>query len=332
LRLQKRLALILAVVCALIVVFGGAALLYAMLAYTRPWDVPVPEAHASSDPAVIARGRYIVYGPGRCADCHSPDASRAALTRGEDTPLTGGPGERTYLGSWTAPNLTPDADTGIGRVSDGALARLLRYGVNRDGRIALPFMDAYKDLTEDDLTAVISFLRSVPPAAGIAPKASVNLLGQVALTYFIRPYAPEGPPPRHLDPAPTVEYGRYLARALAGCGACHTARNLRTGEYTSPFFSGGLAFRSHAHPGQVYVSPNLTPDPDTGRITSWTEGAFVDRFRRGLLLPDSPMQWGGFTRMTDTDVRALYRYLRSLPPVRHDTGPVLQPERGPAAG
>ncbi len=82
----------------------------------------------------------------------------------------------------------------------------------------------------------------------------------------------------------------------------------------------------------MYVSPNLTPDVATGRISAWTEDAFVTRFRSGPLLGDSPMPWGGFRRMTDVDLRALYRYLRSLPPVRHDVGPTVQALRGETAG
>ena len=82
----------------------------------------------------------------------------------------------------------------------------------------------------------------------------------------------------------------------------------------------------------MYVSTNLTPDPATGRITSWTEDAFVQRFRLGLVLPDSPMPWGSFKRISETDLRAVYRYLRSLPPVNRDNGPTMQKERGQAAG
>ncbi len=308
------------------------AVLLALVRYDRAWDVPLPTIEAVDDPAVVARGHYIVFGPGRCADCHTPESARAALARGEDAPLVGGPGEHTYLGTWTAPNLTPDPETGIGRVSDGQLARMIRHGVDRDGRIALPFMDAFANMTDEDLVAVISFLRSLPPERGVAPEARVNLLGKVALAWFIEPYAPDGPPPMSLTPEPTVEYGRYVATTLAGCAACHTARNLKTGTYLSPPFSGGLAFRSRADPDCMYVSPNLTPDPETGHITSWSEAAFVARFRMGPLLSDSPMPWGGFRRMTDTDLRAVFRFLQSLPPVRHDVAPIVQSLHGPVAG
>ena len=139
-------------------------------------------------------------------------------------------------------------------------------------------------------------------------------------------------PPAHVEPEISAKYGDYVANTLAGCPACHTARNLKTGEYLSPFFSGGLAFRAHQHPGYMYVSPNLTPDPETGRLAGWTEDAFVQRFRAGLLLADSPMPWANLTHMTDTDLRALYRYLRSLAPVRRDNGPTMQKEHGSVAG
>ncbi len=328
----KTFGKVVAVIGGALLLVAGAAVLVALVRYDRRWDVPLPAIHAVEEPAVIARGRYIVYGPGRCADCHTPDSARPALGRGDEAPLTGGPGETTYLGTWAAPNLTPDVRTGLGAVSDAQFARMIRDGVDRNGHIALPFMDAFANLTDDDLVAVLSFLRSLPPEPGTPPSAHINLLGKIALAWFITPYAPDGTPPQSLTPEPSVRYGKYIANTLAGCAACHTARDLDTGAYLSPPFSGGLAFRARQHPGYMYVSPNLTPDPSTGHITSWSEDYFVQRFRLGLLIPDSPMPWGGFKRMTDTDLRALYRYLRSLPPVTHDVGPVEQKLHGQVAG
>ena len=328
----KKIGVLLSAVVGVGLLIAAAAVLYALIGYQRVWKIPLPATRAVHDAAAIARGRYIVYGPGRCADCHAPDFSRAGLLRGEEVPLTGGSGESTYLGTWSAPNLTPDSATGLGEVSDGQLARMIRYGVNRAGHIGLPFMDAFADLTEADLVAVLSYLRSLPPTPGVPPTQRINLLGKVSLAYFIKPYAPHVSPPENLTPEPTVRYGEYLARTLGGCAACHTARNLQTGEYLSPFFSGGLPFHSRLRPGYVYVSPNLTPDVSTGHITAWSEDDFIHRFRLGLIIPDSPMPWGGFARMTDTDLRALSRYLHSLAPVRHDVGPTVQPVHGQAAG
>ncbi len=89
----------LAWIVAVAIVAASAATLVALVRYRRTWDVPLPATRAVSDPEVIDRGRYIVYGPGRCADCHAPDVDRPRLFRGEEAPLTGGPGEHTYLGT-----------------------------------------------------------------------------------------------------------------------------------------------------------------------------------------------------------------------------------------
>jgi hypothetical protein len=68
------------------------------------------------------------------------------------------------------------------------------------------------------------------------------------------------------------------------------------------------------------VTPNLTPDPETGRIAKWSEDAFVARFRAGKLIPQSDMPWQLYAKITDDDLRAIYRYLHSLAPVKRDTG------------
>ena len=331
-RWLKRIGLVLIPLVGLVLLAAGGAALYALVGYKKTWDVPLPSTRAVKDSAVIARGRYIVYGPGRCSDCHTPASGRPLLFRGEEAPLTGWFAEKTYLGEWSAPNLTPDSATGLGAVSDGQLARMIRHGVNRENRVALPFMETYADLTENDLIAVMSFLRSLPPTPGLPPSHHINLLGKITLAYFLKPYAPTAPPQESLIAEPTVRYGEYIAKTVAGCEACHTARSLKTGEYLGPFFSGGLSFHSKAHPGYVYVSPNLTPDSATGGITTWSEDDFIRRFRQGLLIQDSPMAWGGFMRMTDIDLRALYLYLRSLAPVHRDNGPTMQSVNGQAAG
>ncbi len=224
-----------------VVLLAGVASIAALWAYRRTWSVPLPAIRAVSDPAVIARGRYIVFGPGRCADCHAPDAERPRLLAGEEVALTGGPGEHTFIGTWSAPNLTSDRETGLGAVSDGQIARMLRYGVDREGRIAPPFMDAYADLAEDDLVAIVSFLRSLAPAPGMPPSAEINFYGKLTLAYFLRPYAPSGPIVEHVEPAASSAYGGYIANTLAGCRTCHTARNLKTGAYPRAVLRGRAA-------------------------------------------------------------------------------------------
>jgi hypothetical protein len=79
-----------------------------------------------------------------------------------------------------------------------------------------------------------------------------------------------------------------------------------------------------ADAARVYVTPNLTPDSETSVIGQWSEDTFVARFWAGAVLEGTPMPWGAFARMTDDDLRAIYRYLRSLPPTKRLAGPPIQ--------
>ena len=110
--------------------------------WTRTFDAPYPAITATADPATVARGRYLVFGPAACAYCHVPREDWGALDAGAMPPLSGNHLFRLPFGEFYSPNLTPDAETGIGRRSDGALARVLRFGVRADGRAAFPLMSS----------------------------------------------------------------------------------------------------------------------------------------------------------------------------------------------
>ncbi|HSD30796.1 MAG TPA: c-type cytochrome [Gemmatimonadales bacterium] len=311
-------------VAAALVLLIVVMVLVILLRWDRTFDAPLPDIRASTDSAVIARGRYLVYGPAHCAYCHSTVETAAALDRGEQPPLAGGFVFKLPVGTFRTPNLTPDSATGIGGVSDGVIARMLRHGVRRDGRAAVPFMN-YQSLSDADLTALVSFLRSQPPVRQAVPPHDVNFLGKAVLAFVIKPIGPTAtPPPESPSPGPTVERGAYLVSAVGECAGCHTQRSFVDGSYTGPRLAGGSPMEADGAPGFVAVAPNLTPDPKTGRITGWNEDQFVARFRQGKVIPQSPMPWGAFARMTDDDLRAIYRYLRTVPAVEHETGPSLR--------
>lgn len=73
--------------------------------------------------------------------------------------------------------------------------------------------------------------------------------------------------------------------------------------------------------GKHFVTPNLTPDPETGRMALWNEEVFITRFRAGTVIPGTPIPWGPYSRMTDLELKALFKYLHSLQPV-HAATPV----------
>ncbi|HZF16345.1 MAG TPA: c-type cytochrome [Steroidobacteraceae bacterium] len=312
--------LFIVVVLGIVVSLAGLAA-WTEYAWNRKFDAPYPAIHASTDRTVVARGQYLAFGPAHCAGCHVSPQDEARLQAGETPPLSGGVefplGDLGTIGS---PNITPDAATGIGRRSDGEIARVIRYSVHADGRALLPFME-FQTLSDSDLTALVSFLRSQAPVSHAVAPFAVKTKGMVALAFFVKPIGPKSTPAAEPPPASDVlAYGGYLVESVAQCAGCHTNRSMTDGSYTGPRLAGGWAKESDSHPGVTLVTPNLTPDPDTGRIARWSEDDFVQRFRAGKLVPESDMPWALFAHMTDDDLRAVYRYLRSLAPVRNDTG------------
>lgn len=317
---------VLAVVVVVLVLAVGGLAAVALTGWDRTFEAPYPAIEATEDPEVVAYGRYLVYGPMHCAYCHTPKSDWAALDAGETPPLIGGYSIRIPPGTFHMPNLTPDPETGIGRRSDGELARLIRHQVRADGRVAMPFME-FQDMTDADLRAVISYLRAQPPVRNEVPDHELTFLGKAVLALALEPQGPTERPPAESPPvAPTLERGRYLAEVAAQCAGCHTERNQMDGSFVGPRFAGGHTFPSEeeGEPDRVFVSPNLTPDPATGVMAAWTEEQFIGRFRAGKVHDGSPMPWGAFVRLHDDDLRALYRYLQSLEPVENPVGPTVR--------
>jgi mono/diheme cytochrome c family protein len=304
-----------------LVIAGGAVFVAAR--QNLKFDAPYPEVAASTDSAVIARGHYVVRNVVNCAQCHGDTTQQAASVAGADVPLSGGYTWVIPPGTIHARNITPDAETGIGRLSDGAIARALRHGVGHDGRALLPFMEL-QGLSDEDLVAVVSYLRSQPPVHNLVPAHRYTLLGKVVkATVLANPVGPSAPPPKVNPHGPTVENGRYLVESVGLCWACHTQRSEQTGVLTGPRFGGATGFKEPSDPTHVWAPPNITSDPTTGRLGRMSEDQFVARFRAGRILSGSPMPWQGFQLMTEEDLRAMYLYLKSVPPVTRDVGPAV---------
>jgi mono/diheme cytochrome c family protein len=280
----------------------------------RTFEAPLPDIHASADPDVIARGGYLVNGAAHCGDCHGAPDQEEKIARGEVVPLSGGHAFQLPVGTFYVPNITPDPETGIGRYSDEELARALRYGVHPSGHAMVPFMP-FNDLADDDLAAILSYLRAQPPVAHAVPAHEPNTAGKAIKAWILEPRGPSETPKKTMKPAPTAAYGEYLADHVANCVGCHTKVNMRTGAFEGPKFGGGALHASTKDPNRKFVSPNLTPDPTWGWITTWSEEMFVARMHAGRVHDGSPMPWQTFKNMNDDNLRAIYKYLRSLPPM-----------------
>ena len=305
---------------ALVLVVAGLAV-YIGTRQNLKFDRPLPAVAASADSAVIARGRYVVRVAAGCYVCHGDPNQAERAAAGEEIPLSGGFEFKIPPGSFFARNITPDPETGIGRFSDGEVARALRFGVGHDGRALLPFMEM-QGLSDEDLTAVISYLRAQPPVRNAVPNHRFNLLGRVVkATALANPVGPKETPLQVNPQGATVENGRYLAESVANCWACHTERNMMSGELTGPRFAGNKSWPDEKNPKRMWHPANLTPDPTTGRLAKFTEDDFVARFRAGPALEGTPMPWQSFRNLNEDDLRAIYRYLNTLPPVVNDVGP-----------
>ncbi len=293
-------------------------IVYVQFGWKKTYDAPLPDIKASTDPVMIERGKYLAYGPSHCASCHAPMDKAMAIEEGQIFPLSGGWEESIAgLGTFRAPNLTPDPETGIGNLTDAQLARAIRYGVKHDGRFLAPFM-LFQGMSDEDITAVISFLRSQKPVKNKVEPTSYSFLAKALITFgMLKPEGPQGIPPKSVQRDSTVQYGKYIADNLGNCRGCHIAMNSK-GQRVGADYSGGGIFPPNAFSdGYGYVSPNLTPHAGTGVIAEWDEAFFIDRFRGGRLHKGSPMPWGLYSRMDEIDLKAIYRYLHSLDPVEN---------------
>lgn len=309
----------------LVSIAGGLVAYAAVTGHDRLMfpETPARPVAISQDPAVIERGRYLVHGPAHCAMCHST-SNREKPEEVRSTPLRGGLSfAMGPLGTRYAANLTPDLETGIGAMSDEHLARVLQTGVMHDGELSFFMRYAAGRLSDEDTGAVMSYLRSLEPVKHKVPTGHWDLFGKVLITYVLSVGPDTRPAPEHVAASdePSIERGRYLADHVMLCTTCHSEVEKTTFEPVGPKAGGSLPDPSHGSDSDMeYVAPNLTSHP-TGRTGVMTEDAFVARLQAGRVFASSIMPWECFADTRESDLRSVYRYLRSLPPVDNDTGP-----------
>jgi hypothetical protein len=198
---------------------------------------------------------------------------------------------------------------------------VLRYSVLPDGRASVQPLMPYAGMSDDDIAAIIAFLRSQPAVRHPVPDDEWTIIGKIikSLSPAFKPRADVDAPPVAPAAQPTRERGEYLARAVGNCGGCHSPMNPITLRLTGPEFSGGAPMEPRPLPGadrtQWFQPPNLTPRDGSAIRRFPDRDVFVARFLRGgIKYPASAMPWECFTRMTASDAGALYEFFSSLPP------------------
>lgn len=260
----------------------------------------------------LQRGRYIVEGVGHCFQCHSdvdwetPGAQAKPGRKGAGTEFA------QYGIPWlVAPNITPDVETGAGTWTDEQFARAIREGIGHDGRRLAPMMPYkhFREMSDDDLASVIVYLRSLEPVRNVLPKTNLPEAMKVSLPAH-EPITEPVPPP---DTSTPVARGKYLV-TLASCSDCHTPTQ-QGQPMTHLAFGGGTSLKG---PWGDVNTANITPD--ASGISYYDEALFIQTLRTGQIGArklSSIMPWGYFRNLTDYDLKAIFAYLRTLPPVRH---------------
>jgi mono/diheme cytochrome c family protein len=252
---------------------------------------PIPK-----DSASIERGRHLSRAISKCVDCHGDDFGGQVVF------------DALPMARVVAPNLT----TGRGGIAesrtDDDFLRAIRHGIGVGGR-PLVLMPAgnYWHMGDADVGSLIAYLRTLPAVDRELPATSFGLVGRVLLlkgdldgmfeAREIDHVARRSAPPAADT---TADYGRYLAE-IGGCTGCH-----------GPTLSGGPV---PGMPPEAKPAANLTPEG----IGSWTEQDFFKAVREGMrpngIAIDSTQMPIRLTReMTDLETKAIYLYLRTVPP------------------
>ena len=261
-------------------------------------------ATAAQAETPVERGEYLVRGIAGCGNCHTPMGPDGFVMEQE---LGGRLVEDNPLFTAYAPNITPASR--IAQWSDEELARAIREGMRPDGSLIGPPMPftMYRGLGDDDLNAIVAFLRTLPAVDNVVP----------ASTYRI-PLPPAYGPPVESVTAPergvTVAYGGYLAGPIAHCMECHTPMGPQGLLLDKALGQGGFEFHG---PWGISVAANLTPHEDG--IAGYSDEELKAMITKGVR-PDGtsmfpPMPYGLLARMSAEDLDAIVLYLRSLPPL-----------------
>ncbi|MCX7055226.1 MAG: hypothetical protein NTU56_13685 [Proteobacteria bacterium] len=284
---------------------------------------PLTDRTFEATPGRAERGHYLTEHLLQCFVCHSerdwnaPGAPPIASRKGAGTVMSERAGRRIV-----APNITPDVATGAGGWTDDMLARAIREGIGHDGRALYWGMwyRSFAGLADEDLAAVVVYLRTLPPVRNALPPTVLPADEQAANARNPKPITAPVTGPATDD---TKALGRYLL-GVADCAGCHTA-------WEAPrnpgLFGGG---NEVGRGSRKAFSANLTRH-ESG--VAYPREAFISVMhtgKGGSLHPIMP--WTAFSGLTDDDLGAMYDALGDAYPVAHYVGNTGEPRHCDVCG
>lgn len=283
------------VVAALVVAVLGLVMAATVL-YDRQRErvvkLQIKPVAVAGDEATLARGKYLFASRG-CGDCHGPNGAGRVFIDAPDGSMR-----------VRAPNISPGGVTA--KYTEADWVGAIRHGVKPDGRplFIMPSED-YNRFTDADVAAIIAYARTLPAVPGGAAEIKVPLPVKAMVAFgFIQDAAAKIdhnlPPAQPVPEGVTLEHGRYVANMCVGCHGATLA--------------GGPIPGS---PPDWPPASNLTPG--TGSVMSVYDKPekFRAMFRSGKRpngIAIAVMPFDTLRAMNDTDVDAVYLYLKSMPP------------------
>ncbi len=262
--------------------------------FNKEYAVKVQPIPISSDSAAIALGKHVAAIKG-CNDCHGKNFGGNVVI---DDP---------GLGKIAGPNITLGKGGLVSRhgsFTDEDYVRAIKHGIGKNNK-TLKLMPSYEytSLSQKDLGALISYLKTIPAVDNEAPEISLNPLAYV-LTNFDKLPMVVAEKVDHaaisaetVNPEITATYGKYVA---VSCIGCHRDN-----------YMGGEALI----PGSPLV-PNISGAG--GAAGKWTEAQFMQTLRTGVTpegkkLDPKFMPWPMAKEYTDVEIKSLYLFLKNLP-------------------
>ncbi len=287
----------------------SALLLYILFA-------PLPTYHSTSITAKetftteeVAEGKRIAQTI--CIRCHYSYETGTLAGRQHGNPKR--------LGDFSSGNITQDSATGIGTWSTGQLYYFLRTGIKPNGEYVFD-MPKYPNMSQTDVYSIVAFLKSddklVRSTYFPKPEPNYSFLTKMLLHFVVRPPAYKEVKVLPPDTTSVIAFGRYLATAKFSCYECHSLNsvtlNYNTPEKSWGFFRGGNPHVNEQR-GKIYTS-NITGDRQQG-IGKWSEAEFIRTVKHGIKPNGETVRdpMFPFYLLSDTEVKAIYRYLKTLP-------------------
>jgi mono/diheme cytochrome c family protein len=255
------------------------------------WATKITTA-AAADAPTLARGKYLFNSRG-CAECHGANgAGHEFINDGKGLRLAG-------------PNISPGPGSVVARYTAEDWVRTVRHGVKPDGRpVFLMPSEDYNRFTDDDLAALVVYVRSLAPASGGAAVLELSLPVKVLYGFGAIEDAAQKidhslPPAQPIAEGVSAEHGAYVANMCIGCHG--------------PGLSGG---KIPGTPPDWAPAANLTPGEGSALARYKDAGQFVAMLRSGKR-PDGTavtvMPFQSLRELNDVDAHALYAYLKTVP-------------------